>query len=189
MLGTLGLVLLAAACGTTRPQMTQEEEMAAWMAYGTPGEHHEAMLDSLGTWATTSTFWEEPGTEPQVTAGTATRTSEFDGLFVVEEFHGTFFGEPFEGKGISGYDNARGVHQSLWIDSMSSGMYTQVGECRDGCDVIEWEGWSTDPLTGEKVPMRMKTTVISPDEQLLEMWGSEHGGPEYKMMEILYTRA
>lgn len=180
--------LLLAACGTTRPQLSPEEEMAVWQAYGTPGPHHERMLAEVGAWEAEMTFWETPDAEAQTSPASSTLKPILNGLFVQENFRGAFWGQPFQGLGLQGYDNAADMHVSLWLDSMSSGVYRAVGECSDECRVIEWVGSGTDPIDGSPLPSRMRTTVVSDDEMMMEMWGPDHDGEFFKMMEIRYTR-
>lgn len=184
----LAMALLATACGTTKPQLTPEQEQAEWMAYATPGEHHDHG-ESLGTFTTRTSFWMDPDAPPEVSTGTATREPMFDGLFVVEHYYGDFMGMPFEGMGITGYDNELEQHQSFWVDSMGSGMFKSTGTCDARCEVIEWEGEMVDPLTGEVETTHMKSYPRSSGEHVFEMWGSDDAGSDYKMMEIVYRRA
>ncbi len=61
---------------------------------------------------------EPPAASPPAMAGTTTNSLIFGGRFLKQEVRGTVEGHPpFEGIGITGYDNIRKEYQSVWFDN------------------------------------------------------------------------
>ena len=102
-------------------KMSPEEAamMEAWMKAATPGPHHARLQKSVGDWKTMVKVWHGAG-EPQVSEGKSTIKSILGGRYVEEHFEGMAMGQPFTGRGISGYDNVTKRYTSLWMDSMST---------------------------------------------------------------------
>ena len=57
------IVGAAAGCGSNRGaaaperEYTMEEEMAAWMAVGSPGPEHALLASHVGEWTVAATAW------------------------------------------------------------------------------------------------------------------------------------
>jgi len=74
------LAVLAFVGWVGAPAFTEEEPAAepmdemheAWIAMGTPGEHHERIAFLAGNWTATMTYWEPGATEGQTGTGTCT---------------------------------------------------------------------------------------------------------------------
>jgi len=104
-----------------------------------------------------------------------------------QEFQGTFMGAEFQGIGLVAYDKVAGHYQSVWMDSMSTGMMYETGEIDETGKVFTFEGTYNDPMSGGVVEMRTVHTIESPDRHVVAMY---HTGPgeEFKMGELVYTR-
>ena len=161
-------------------------EMEAWAELAKPGEKHAALLKSVGTWTVESKHWMAPDAEPTVSKGKAVFTSLLDGRFVKQEFEGEFMGKPFRGIGWSGFNNATGKYEDVWIDTLNTGIITMTGaETEPG--VIEYTG-SFAGAGGVEMTMRSVIRKPGPDEQRMEMYCTI-GDVEMKCMEGVYTRA
>jgi len=57
----------------------------------------------------------EPGTEPEVSTGTASRRMILGGRYLEETVHAMMMGEHFEGLGLTGYDNVTGSWWGTWV--------------------------------------------------------------------------
>ena len=44
------------------------------------------------------------------------------GRYVIGKFAGTMMGQPFEGMSTMGYDNAKKMFTSTWVDNMGTGI-------------------------------------------------------------------
>ena len=93
---------------------------------------------------------------------------------------------PFEGIGYFGYNNVTGKYEGFWIDSMSTGMMTEVGDCAGTTWTMTGEG--EFPVPGSRFQKRSVITVNGPDRHTLEMYFKGPDGNEFKNMEIVYTR-
>jgi len=169
--------------GETPPEMA--EMMAAWQEAMTPGEPHEWLAKSVGSWKLTVKTWMPTGGEPEVTEGTAEREMILGGRYLEERVTGTAMGMPFEGYSIAGYNNVTAEYWGTWIDNLSTGLMTMTGE-RDGNTVV-WHAEGTDPMTGGKAKMKMVSMLQDDGKEKVEFY-EMHGGEEMKTMEILYQR-
>jgi len=97
------------------------------------------------------------------------------------------YGQPFTGRGMSGYDNVTGKYWSTWNDSMSTGIMLSEGDC-DADGACAFTGSWNDPVSKEKINARMTTRWTSPAVEVFEMYAPGPDGKESKMMEITYTR-
>ncbi len=172
-----------------QPQMTPEQkaEMEAYMKAGTPGEPHKKLASMAGKYSVSMKSWQEPGAPPMEEKGTATRTMALGGRVLVEQFEGTMMGSPFNGHGMTGYDNAVGQYWSTWNDSMSTGLMVSTGTC-DANGACTFTGSWNDPVKKAPVKARMTSRWTDANTEVFEMYGPDKQGREMKMMEMTYKR-
>ncbi len=186
------LLLAAAPLPAAEPDegsAAMTAEMAKWMELASPGEHHAALADFEGTWDVTSKVWMDPTQPPSEGKGTSVHKLLLGGRFLESRMDAEFMGGPFQGFGISGFDNLRQKHVSFWIDTMGTLMTFSEGTCDGHCAVITEIGQMPDPMTGEAKSYRMVTRRLNKDRVVLEMYNEGPGGGEMKTMEMAYTRA
>ncbi len=163
-----------------------EKEMAEMMEMikklGTPGEEHKKLEAMIGEWDVVSKMWMGPG-EPQVSKATSKNVSFLGGRFVMQDYKGTWMGQPFTGVGLMGYDNFKKQHVGMWLDSWSTGISTQTGS-RDG-DAITMNGVWEGPQGTMK--MRMVHKFVDKDNMVMTGYMLQ-GENEMKHMELTYTR-
>ena len=109
------------------------------------------------------------------------------GRYQESKHTGSFMGMPFEGFSLVGYDNAKKMFVTSWIDNMGTGMMFMEGKWDDKTKTIQFTGKSTDPTTGRDVAVRETFTWIDNNKQKMEMFMTQEG-KEFKTMEILFTR-
>ena len=172
-----------------QPKMTPEQqaEMEAYMKAGTPGEPHKQLAAMAGKYSVAIRSWQEPGCPATEETGTATRSMALDGRVLVEQFSGTMMGSPFNGHGMTGYDNAVGQYWSTWNDNMSTGIMVSTGSC-DEKNACTFTGSWNDPVRKTPVKSRMTTRWTDAGTEVFEMYGPDKQGREMKMMEITYKR-
>lgn len=172
-------------------EMTPEQQamMKAYMDAATPGAPHKAMQNLVGTWNSTIKMYETPGAPPTESKGQSTYTSVLDGRYIQEHAEGNFNGMPFHGYGTYGYDNVTKKYVGNWIDSMGTGIMESTGTSSDNGTTINWEGTSSDPLSGKILTFHSMMKMVNKDQYHFEMSGPGPDGKETKMMEIEYTRA
>jgi len=190
--GTALVATLAAAQSGSQqqaPQMTpqQKAEMEAYMKAGSPGPQHQALAAMAGTYDLKIKAWHAPGQPPAEDTGTATRSMILDGRVRVEDVHGSMMGMPFDGHGMTGYDNVTGKYWGTWNDSMGTGLMVSEGTC-DAKNACSFTSSWNDPVKKTVVKARMTTRWTSPTVEVFEMDGPGKDGKEMKMMEITYTK-
>jgi len=175
--------------GQTQPQLTPEQqaEMEAYMKAGTPGEPHQHLASTVGSYDLSIKSWHEPGGPAMESGGTATRTMMLDGRVLVEEVTSSTMGMSFTGHGMRGYDNVSEKYWSTWIDSMSTGMMLSEGTC-DADNACSFTGSWNDAIKQAPMHVRMTTRWTSPTTEVFTMYGPDRSGTEMKMMEITYTK-
>jgi hypothetical protein len=114
--------------------------MAEMQRLGEPGSRHDLIKKMEGNWDITAKFFVAPGAPPEISRGTSRNTMVLGGRQLKSEVELTFnmMGEEttFRGIGMMGYDNASGQFQSVWTDTMVTGMMFQTGWLDDGKIVL-----------------------------------------------------
>ncbi|HEX7878706.1 MAG TPA: DUF1579 domain-containing protein [Candidatus Eisenbacteria bacterium] len=171
-----------------KPAMDQEAQMKEWMKIASPSEGHAVFDKYVGKWNADVKSWMDPAAPPMESKGSAEFSKMFGGRYMVQSFHGSMMGMPFEGHGMTGYDNFRKEYQSTWMDDMSTAMMVMRGN-RKSDGTFELAGTMDDPMTGQK-DMKMRTVEkwVDDDHFNFSMYCTMTG-QEMKMMEISYTRA
>jgi len=166
------------------------EDMQACMLAGTPGKMHEHLAKDVGEWEGRCTMWPGPDGEPMTSECTSSVTSVLDGRFIKIEMKGEMPGMgPFQGGGISGYDNVTKKFVSSWIDNQSTGIMQGEGALSPDGKTLTWECTFNCPLTKKPAVMKQVETYTGADTKKLEMWGDDpKTGKNFKMMTIELTR-
>lgn len=89
----------------------------------TPGPEHEMLRKDVGTWDATVEMFMAPGAPPEVSKGTETVTM-LGAFWQLTEFKSEMMGQPFEGRGTTGYDPAKKKYVGIWVDTMTPGYST-----------------------------------------------------------------
>lgn len=175
--------------GKQAPAMDAQQKaaMEAWQKASTPGPEHAGLVKMAGTWDVTIKSFEGP--EPQVSTGKAVRKMVLGGRFLQENYKGTYMGQPFEGMGLTGYDNVLKKYTFVWADSMETGMMVGDGHMDPGGRVLTSVMTYTDPVTAKQVPVRQIMRREGPDTEVFEMFGPGPDGKEKLMMEMTYKRS
>jgi len=166
------------------PEMSAEEQamMQAWEKAMTPGDEHAWLADKAGDYKMEIKMWMGPG-EPMVSEGTAHSEMIMGGRILRETVEGTVMGQPFNGEGLTGYDNVTGRWWGTWVDNMGTAAAVSWGD-RDG-DTLNMDSEYPDPMTGEMKTTRMAITY-GDGGMVMEAF-QDMDGEEMKMMEITYT--
>lgn len=172
------------------PKMPSEEEMMKrWMEVASPKAEHEMMAKMAGDWECSMKFWMGPEAPMQEGKGSCKDVVVAGGRHVSSMFTGEMMGMPYEGYGMSGYDNYNKVYWTTWTDNMTTGMMYMEGTSTDGGKTVVYTGTMDEPVMDVKdKPIRMVSKWIDDDHHVLESW-DEIGTPhEFKAMEISYSR-
>jgi Protein of unknown function (DUF1579). len=169
------------------PPMDSAAIAKAWIDFATPGDMHKMMAKSDGSWATETKMWMESGKEPTVSTGTATNKMILGGRYQQSSYKGTIEGMPFEGTATSGYDNAKKLFVSTWVDNMGTGIMTMEGTYDETSKTMNMKGKQTDCTTGKDMEVREVQKWLDDNTMVMEMYMTQ-GGQEMKTMEITHKR-
>ncbi|MBC7950013.1 MAG: DUF1579 domain-containing protein [Chitinophagaceae bacterium] len=163
--------------------------MKSWMEFMTPGEPHAMMAKSNGTWNGEMTMWMEEGGAPQKSMVKSVNTMILGGRYQQSKHTGSFEGMPFEGVATMGYDNAKKMYVSSWVDNMGTGIMNLSGTWDDASKTVTLTGTQTNPATGKDCDIKETFKIVDENTQIMEMWGPDmKTGKQFKTMEIKYTR-
>ncbi len=161
--------------------------MEKWKEFATPNENHQVLGALVGDWDYTIKWWMSPDAKPEISKGTSEVEWIMGGRFIQHEVEGTSMGQPFEGLGVTGYDNEKKQYQSTWIDNMGTGIMTASGSYDAKTKTITDQGTFTCPGEGQK-SFRAVTKFIDPNNFTYEWFMAGPDGKEFRAMEIIYAR-
>ncbi len=165
-------------------EKAMQEAQEAWMKAATPGPEHAEFSKMDGKW-TCKIKNMYPGMPSEETDGSMVMTTIFEGRYQVGEFKGSMMGMPFEGKLMSGFNNATGQYENVWIDSMSTMMMVTKGKKENGNVVMRGE--FMDPSTKKMTKTKDVTRWINQNSFAMDFF-HEVDGKEMQVMTITYTR-
>jgi len=173
---------------TQSDQKDKQADMEIYQKLAVPGAPHELLAGMAGSWQTKSRCWMEPGKPPVESNGTCEQRMLLGGRYLQQDFAGNMMGMPFNGIGITGYDNHTKQYVSIWMDSMSTSIFYFQGSATPDGRTITQECHYSDPVRGP-MTWRSVTRIVDDNTHLFEMYGTVQGGKEEQMMEITYTRS
>ena len=163
--------------------------MKSMMEAGTPGKEQEMLAKSNGNWKAEVTMWETPESAPMKYNGMVSNKMIMGGRYQQSSFKGKMMGMPFEGSGTTGYDNARKVWVSTWVDNMSTGIMNMEGTWDEGSKSITYKGEMLCPANGKMCEIKQVMKTIDDKTEVMEMYGPDmKTGKQYKNMEMRLTK-
>lgn len=181
------LLLLGAVCSFATGFAQSEDQEKAWMTFMTPGEEHKMLAKDDGQWSEEITVFMDPNVPPVKSKSVCTNTMMLGGRYQRSIHKGDMMGMPFEGESTVGYDNARKVWFSTWVDNMGTGIMYGEGVIDKSKNALILTGKMTDPNTSKTVAYKEVMTWQDADHQKMEMYAMVDG-KEIKTMEINFTR-
>jgi hypothetical protein len=177
----------SAAAQPENPDEAMPPEMLAWIDAGTPDEHHEVLERFVGEWDAEATFRMGPDQPESTSMGSQSSEMVYDGRFVKSIYRGDFGGMPFEGMSLMGYDKIKKKYVSLWVDSMSTMIYTDSGSYDAESESFTMKTTMTDPM-GREVQAKHVMRFEGDDRIVFEMHESVDGGEWFQNGTLVYTR-
>lgn len=153
-----------------------------------PGPEHERLQALIGNWKAETKAWRRPDEPVEEGKGTVSNFWMLDGRFVGQEYKGRAQRPKYQGLGALGYDNIKKVYTSVWLDTMSTSIYTATGSCDESGNVFTLEGVYQDSVTGKPVKCRSITRIINRKEYSFELFKEGSDGKVFKALEVIYTR-
>ncbi|MEP7142410.1 MAG: DUF1579 domain-containing protein [Ferruginibacter sp.] len=181
------LLCFLTAVSVCRLSAQTDADMKAWQNYMTPGEVHKMLAQSDGEWNEEITMWMDAGMPPTKSTATSKNEMIMGGRYQLSKTTGTMMGMPFEGMSLMGYDNAKKVFTSTWVDNFGTGTMTMEGAWDDKTKSITLKGKAIDPMTGKDTWVRQVIKFIDDNTQEIEMYDTKDG-KETKSIEMKLTR-
>ena len=181
------LLIFTTSFTLAQDEMSQNEQMNAWMEYMTPAAMHEMLAKSDGDWNTISRWWMDPAGEPMESEGTAKFEMILGGRYQKSYHTGEVMGMPMEGINLLGYDNATEEFTSIWIDNMGTGTAVAKGKYDEATQSIIMNGSMIDPMTKKDMSFKQIYKRIDDNHQIVEMY-MDFDGKEFKSMEVELIR-
>lgn len=149
-----------------------------------PGPEHEILKKDVGVWDATLEM-NAPGMGPMTMQGVETNTL-MGGLWLVSKYESDMMGQPFEGRGITGWDPEKKAYVGVWADTMSTEM--THAEATYDAETKTMTGWveMPDPTTGGK--SKAKTEATWPDESTRIVKFYPPGGGDEPSMTFTYKK-
>lgn len=147
-----------------------------------PSPEHELLKKDVGVWdASVEMFM--PGAPTSVSRGTETVTM-LGAFWQLAEFKSEMMGQPFEGRGTTGFDPAKKKYVGTWVDTMTPGYYTV--EATYDAATKTMTGWMEGPDPSGQVTKTKETTEWKADgTRVFTMYAPDGASPT---MRITYTR-
>ena len=177
--------LVATASADDKKAAEKKKQEEAYAKYAKPGKPHQHFKRLVGRWNAEILNYEDPSGKPTKNKGTSNIRLLLGGRFMQHNFRGSFGGKPFQGIGITGYDNAQRKYVGTWMDNMGTGMMTIEGKYDAKSNTLTEMGTAIVP--GGKMQFKMVSKYLSNDKYTFTMSMVSKEG-ERKMMEITYTR-
>ncbi len=162
--------------------------MKTWQAYASPNDNHKILDPLVGKWSQVVKWWMTPDSQPETSKGTTETQWVMGGRYLQHAATGLAMGQPFEGMDLTGFDNGRQTYQTIWMDNMGTGMMIGEGTYDPGTKTLTDHGRFTDPMIGQR-SYRGVITFVDDVHYRYEMYVADQNGKEFRMMEIVYTRA
>lgn len=173
----------------TEPAMPDSATaMKRWADYMTPGDMHKMMASWNGEWTGNAKHWSHPGATPVEGTMETTNKTTLNGLYQESYHKGVMMGMPFEGKGITAYDNVKKVFLLSWIDNFGSGIMNMEGKWSEENKTLTSVGKGMDPVTETECEIREVFKIVDNDTHHMEMYTKGADGNEFKTMEIIFKR-
>lgn len=172
------------------PKMSPEEQKMfdACMKAATPGPQHKQLASIAGTWDVATKFWmkhDAPASESKSVSKAKTILGD---RWIMEEFEGQMDQMPFEGMGITGFDNVKKKYVNFWMDTMGTGAMISEGTADASGKVVTYIGTYEDPMTNKTKTYRSISKIVSDSKRTFEMYDTTPEGKEFKNLDIVYTR-
>jgi len=152
-----------------------------------PGPEHEILKKDVGVWDATVETSMEPGGQTMSSKGVETNKLLGSGLWLVSEFKGEFAGQPFEGRGISGYNPMKKKYVGCWVDSMSTGL-SLTESTYDPAKKTMTGSFEGPDESGKAVKMKTVSEWKDDGTRVFSMYMPTPDGKEFMGMRISYKR-
>ena len=154
------------------------------------GRMHHLLVQWSGHWREEIKIWATPNTkEPTTTPAIRDGRMAAEGRFLTSTTVGQIGTSPYEAQSVMGFDNAKKVFVKTWFDNLGTSILVLEGTYDEKANVVDFVGYTTDPLTRKAVKVHQIMRLIDPSTQVLEVFVELKEGKETKSMEITSIRS
>ena len=175
------------------PENMSEEDFRKMMEamFEFPGgdEQRKHLEAFAGEWDTTTKMYmagpQGPAAESK---GSSSVKWVLGKRYLLEDHKGEMMGMPYEGMGLTGYDDAKNLFVSVWANNMSQEMLSMAGTRHPKTGVITMYGQMDEPalkMFGRMV--KYVSTIVDEDTHVFEIYDLA-AGDDYKVVEVEYKR-
>ena len=150
------------------------------------GPEHARLTAMAGTWDVELTLWSTPGKMGLRTNCTSTIRTLLGGLFIEEKIEGTLNGAPFTTLAWTGYNTDSHKYEATRIASTNTIRIAETGSYDEKANQFELK--ADYPLAGDTWHQRTVIQLMSADTMIAASYLSFGTVPEWKGVEIKYTR-
>jgi hypothetical protein len=147
---------------------------------------HARLTAMAGTWDVEMTLWPRPGGAGIPAKATSTIRPLFDGRFIEETLEGTLNGTPFSTLAWTGYNPETRQYEATRISSTNMARIAEAGAYDEQKKQFELK--ADYPLAGDTWHQRTVIQAISDTSMVAASYLSFGTVPEWKAVEIKYTR-
>jgi hypothetical protein len=151
-----------------------------------PAPEHARLTAMAGTWDVDVTFVFQPGRPGVATKGTSAIRPLFDGTFIEEKIEGTLNGAPYTTLAWTGYNTEAKQYEATRISSTNTMRILEAGGYDEKTKTFELK--ASYLLAGDMWHQRTVITAASADAMTAASYLSFGAVPEWKAVEIKYTR-
>jgi hypothetical protein len=168
--------------------------MEAFQKAATPGEFHAKLKPLAGKWTFVTKARMSPDEPWHESPGKAEYKWILGGRILSQEVkaspgeHDAAMGGPFEGFGLTGYDNMTKKYFNAWADSMGTGLMMSTGSVDSSGKTFTYTGEYQDPVSGQKKTAKSVLKIAGDDKIVFEMYDTGPDGKEFMSLEVTYTR-
>lgn len=181
-------VLPAARAAQPEQPMELSPEMQKRIQMGMPGKFHTYLEPLVGEWTATVEFRENPTDPFMSSTGTVSRRWVLDGRFVREDVEAETEWGAFRGLGYIGYNNFDQQYEMVWLENMSTAMYTERMTFDPARKIMSGFGTYRDPATGRLVPTRGELNMSNPDRHTYVGWSATADGKWFESFRGTFER-
>ena len=151
-----------------------------------PGPEHARLTAMAGTWDVDMTFRFRPDGPPVAVKATSTIRPLLGGLFIEEAIEGTLNGTPFTTLAWTGFNTSTRQYEATRIASTNTSRIAEAGTYDERTKQFELK--ADYPLAGDTWHQRTVIQQLSPDAMTATSYLSFGNVPEWKAVEIKYSR-
>jgi hypothetical protein len=144
-----------------------------------PGPEHEILAASQGDFDLAF---------PDGSKGTSSCALGLGGQWLLEHVKAEFCGRPYEGRGATSYDPAKGKYVKVWIDSVSPTPFVGEGTYDPATKTLTLVGDMTTP-DGKTVKATLVTVDGGAGRRTFALKAPGPDGRDAELFRIAYTRA